>query len=258
MSYAKKTLKTASCSITIEAALSSIDDDHTKLSTKWIALHERAHIELGHFSILEGVPTFNLISKSGKSQVQEPDLPRELWDKVERCLELQADHEALEEMLGNMDEVDWAELRVTIASIVYVMVLIEKIDSGNPNPSETHPKAATRIFQLLGHVSEMWSIGASLNSDNLPQTERIRAFSKEVILPAYFAAIEMAQSAEATSFVDDLGDPEIFFADIAHAKLGHWDQLQTVGAQEWAELKDANEQILPLVYKFQAENNTSI
>ena len=42
----------------------------------WIALHEQAHIELGHFSILEGVPTFNLISKSGKSQVQEPDLPR--------------------------------------------------------------------------------------------------------------------------------------------------------------------------------------
>ncbi|MEP3946144.1 hypothetical protein [Ascidiaceihabitans sp.] len=44
-------------------------------------------------------------------------MPRKLWDKVERCLELQADHEALEEMLGNMDEADWAELRVTIASI---------------------------------------------------------------------------------------------------------------------------------------------
>ena len=227
-------------------------------SKRWIFLHERAHIELGHFSILEGVPTFNLVSKSGKSQVQEPDLPRDLWDKVERCLELQADHEALEEMLGNMDEVDWAELRVTIASIASVMVLIEKIDSDNPNPSETHPKAATRIFQLLGHVSEMWSISTSLKGTDLPNEERIQAFSKELILPTYFDAIELAESAEATSFINDLGDPETFFADIAHAKLGCWDRLQTVGAREWAELKDANEQILPLVYKFQEENTTSM
>jgi hypothetical protein len=172
-------------------------------------------------------------------------------------LELQADHEALEEMLGTVDASDWTELRITIASIAAVMVLIEKADAENPNPSETHPKAATRIFQLLGHVSDMWSIGASLNADDLPEAERIQAFAKEVILPSYFDAVEMAKSAEATSFIDDLGDPEIFFADIAHAKLGNWDQLQTIGAQEWAELKDANEQILPLVYKFQAENNTS-
>lgn len=230
---------------------------NSKLARQFIYLHERAHAELGHFTILEGVPTFNLISKSGESQVQEPNLPRNLWDKVERCLELQADHEALEEMLGNMDEVDWAELRVTIASIASVMVLIERADTDNPNPSETHPKAATRMFQLLGHMSEMWSIGASLNDDVLPEAERIQAFSKEVIFPAYFDAIELAKSGGATSFVDDLGDPDIFFADIAHAKLGHWDQLQTVGAKEWAELKDANKQILPLVYKFQAETSTS-
>ncbi|WP_299845259.1 hypothetical protein [uncultured Roseovarius sp.] len=229
-----------------------------QISEIWITLHERAHIELGHFSILEGIPTFNLVSKSGKSQIQEPDLPRELWDKVERCLELQADHEALEEMLGNMDEVDWAELRVTIASIASVMVLIEKIDTDNPNPSETHPKAATRIFQLLGHVGDMWSVGASLNTGDLPNAERIQEFAEEVILSAYFDAVEMAKSAEATNLIHDLGDPEVFFADIAHAKLGHWDQLQTVGAKEWAVLKDANEQILPLVYKFQAENKTSI
>ena len=225
---------------------------------EWITLHERAHLELGHFPILEGIPTFNLISKSGKSQVQKTDLPRELWDKVERCLELQADHEATEEMLGNVDEVSWAELRVTIASIAAVMVLIEKADAENSNPSETHPKAATRIFQLLGHVSDMWSLGASLSTDDLPDAERIQAFAKEVILPAYFDSVEMAKSADAASFVDDLGDPETFFADITHAKLGNWNQLQTVGAKEWAELKDANEQILPLVYKFQAENNTSI
>lgn len=228
------------------------------LSKHWIALHERAHLELGHFSILEGVPTFNLVSKSGKSQVQEPNLPRDLWDKVERCLELQADHEALEEMLGNMDDIDWTELRITIASIASVMVLIEKIDTDNLNPSETHPKAATRIFQLLGHVNDMWSIGVSLNAGDLPDAERIQAFAKEVILPAYFDAVEMAKSAKATNLIHDLGDPEMFFADIAHAKLGDWGQLQTVGAKEWAELKGANEQILPLVHKFQAENKTSI
>ncbi len=228
------------------------------LSKQWIALHERAHVELGHFSILKGIPTFNLVSKLGKSQVQEPNLPSELWNKVERCLELQADHEAMEEMLGAMDVVDWDELRVTIASIASVMVLIEKIDAENRNPSETHPKAATRIFQLLGHVNDMWSVGVSLNAGDLPDAKRIQAFAKEVILPTYFDAVEMAKSSGVASFVDDLGDPEMFFADIAHAKLGRWDQLQTVGAKEWAELKDANEQILPLVFKFQAENKASI
>lgn len=229
-----------------------------QISEIWITLHERAHIELGHFSILEGVPTFYLVSKSGRSQVQEPDLPRELWDKVERCLELQADHEALEEMLGTMQTADWAELRVITSSIAAVMVAIEKIDAQNQNPSETHPKAATRIFQLLGHVSDMWSIGACLNGAALPHERRIRAFSKEVILPAYFDAIEQARANDATSFLDDLGDPSVFFADISNAKLGHWDQLQTRGAQEWAELKEANEQILPLVYKYQVKNRTSI
>lgn len=224
---------------------------------RWITLHERAHIELGHFSILEGVPTFNLVTKSGKSQVRDTDLPRELWDKVERCLELQADHEALEEMLGNIDPADWAELRVTIASIASVMVAIEKIDAQNPNPSETHPKAATRIFQLLGHVNDMWSIGVSLNGAHWPDAEQVQAFSKEVILPSYFDAIELAHAEGATSFLSDLGDPAVFFDDMTNAKLGHWDQLQTVGAKEWAELKDANEKILPLVYKYQAENDTS-
>ncbi|MEP1964453.1 hypothetical protein [Tateyamaria sp.] len=100
-----------------------------QISEIWISLHERAHIELGHFSILEGVPTFYLVSKSGRSQVKEPDLPRELWDKVERCLELQADHEALEEMLGTMQTADWAKLRVITSSIAAVMVEIEKIDA---------------------------------------------------------------------------------------------------------------------------------
>lgn len=104
----------------------------------------------------------------------------------------------------------------------------------------------------------MWSAGRSLKGDDLPDPQRIQSFAKEVILPAYFDAVEMAKSGGATSFIDDLGDPEVFFADITHAKLGNWDQLQTVGAKEWAELKDANEQILPLVYKFQAENNASM
>ncbi|AXT41975.1 hypothetical protein D1821_06005 [Phaeobacter inhibens] len=185
-------------------------------------------------------------------------MPRELWDKVERCLELQADHEALEEILGNMDAVDWTKLRAIIYSITSVMVAIEKIDSQNPNPSETHPKAATRVFQLLGHVNDMWSVAASLSGSALPKREIIQAFSEAVILPTYFDAIELAKSTNATSFLDDLGDPEVFFADIMNAKLGHWRQLKTVGAREWADLKNANEQILPLVYKYQAENSTSM
>jgi hypothetical protein len=106
----------------------------------------------------------------------------------------------------------------------------------------------------------MWSIPAyvkvkargelSVREDDLPSEEEKQAFGKEVILPIFWDTVALAGSANAKSIIADLGSPEDFFADIGRAKLGQWDELVTVGAKEWAELKDMNSIILKILGKF--------
>ncbi|MCV6576549.1 MAG: hypothetical protein OIF58_12500 [Cohaesibacter sp.] len=223
----------------------------------WIILHELQHLELGHFELLNGVPTLHLISRSKRSSNPINGLPKELWHKVEPCLELQADHDAIDFMLDRYSTDGWQEIRAKATSIAAAMVLIEKIDTENGIKHSTHPKAATRIFQLLGHLTEMWSLPAHIDAQNcdektvpkgvLPSEEEQHAFGKEVILPTFWNAVALAEKAEAKTIIDDLGSPEDFFADVARAKFGQWDKLKTTGSKEWAELKNTNEAILPLL-----------
>lgn len=223
----------------------------------WLILHEFQHAELGHFKLLKGVPTLHLVSRGQSTVRPVGELPKHLWCRVGPCLELQADHDAIELMLGIYSRDGWGEMRTKIASIAAVMMLIEKTGEENQIEHSTHPKAATRIFQLLGHVTEMWSLPAhakakargetTICEDDLPSDEEKQAFRKEVILSAFWDAVALAEVAEAKSIISDLGSPEDFFADVARAKLGQWDELVTVGAIEWAELKDTNDLILPLL-----------
>jgi|GEM_PF-3351428 len=217
------------------------------LSLDWIVQHERHHAELGHFELLEGVPALNLVSRAAKPMRPLSGIPQSEWSDVSPCLELQADHEAIEMILGSFDVSDWSGLRVLAASIAAVMVLIEKADEDLDGQHSTHPKAATRIFQLLGHISEMWAIKHQLSEQDLPSSDQIQSFSKDVILPAYFDAVALAKAAEAKNIASDLGEADVFFADIARAKLGDWEALQTVGAREWARLKPLNEKLLPML-----------
>lgn len=224
---------------------------------QWVVFHEECHMCLGHFELLREIPTLHLISQGKHTPHPIKKIHKSLWHKVEPCLELQADHEAIELMLDSYSHDCWTELRTKIASITTVIVLIEKADEENQIEHSSHPTAATRIFQLLGHVTEMWSLPAHAKAkargetpiceDDLPSEEEKQAFSKEVILPAFWDAVALAEAAKAKSIISDLGSPDDFFADVARAKLGQWDELVTVGAIEWAELKDANDQILPLL-----------
>lgn len=56
--------------------------------------------------------------------------------------------------------------------------------------------------------------------------------------------MSLAEAADAKFIIADLGSPADFFADIGRVKLGQWDKLVTVGAKEWAELKEVNASIL--------------
>lgn len=229
----------------------------THVSIIWLIRHELEHAVLGHFGLHVGQLALNLIAQRIRVPITLNAPPKGMHDKVEPCLELQADHDAIELMLDSYSTVSWNDIRATIASIAAVMVLIEKVDEENQIEHSTHPKAATRIFQLLGHVTEMWSLPAhakakargetAISENDLPSDEEKQAFSKEVILPAFWDAVALAEVAKAKSIISDLGSPEDFFADVARAKLGQWDELVTVGAIEWAELKDANDLILPLL-----------
>lgn len=223
------------------------------MSLMWLIFHEMHHAALGHFELIHGTP-FHLVSRVNRETAQLEDIPIEMHCKIAPCLELQADHDALEMMLDGYSSGKWDRIRTQVVSIVAVMILIEQADERDGDSSSTHPQAATRIFQLLGHVVEMWSIPAHAQANargkdriretELPSEEEKQAFSKEVILPAFWGAVALAEVAGAKSIVADLGSPEVFFEDIGRAKLGQWDELVTVGAKEWAELKELNVSVL--------------
>lgn len=131
-------------------------------------------------------------------------------------------------------------------------MLIEREDTKNAVEGRTHPKAATRIFQMLGHLAEMPLVQAQIEKDAtlIPTNSELQAFAHEVTIPCFFDAIELANASGAASIADDLGSPEDFFNDLEIAKLGDASQyadLKIQGAQEWAKLWSCNEALKPLL-----------
>ncbi len=228
-------------------------------SLVWLFLHELSHYTLGHFEITgEQVIAetakgreFGLLTRAPEQKLPYDALNDLDYIQIERCLELQADHEAIDMFLEAYSTDEWEELRLRVACISAVMVLIDVEDSKHAFVDSSHPKAATRIFQLLGHLSEMPLIQAQLSGDknDIPSDDEQRAFSKEVVIPAFFVAIALAKAANAKHILDELGDLPAFFQDVLLAKTNNdagIDQFKTVGAKEWSELKELNEKLLSL------------
>lgn len=174
--------------------------------------------------------------------------------KVEPCLERQADHDAIEMGLDGYSPDKWPSLRARVAAISAMMMLIEREDAKLVQGRSSHPKAATRIFQLLGHVTDMPTIPAQqkaalrgadrIDPADLPSENEQSAFNREVVLPAFFDAVHLARVAGAEAVRSDLGEAADFFGDIQLAKLGDvaaFAGLKTVGARQWADLVAFNE-----------------
>jgi len=227
---------------------------------EWLILHELHHAVLGHFELTNGIPVLFLVSRRKREAIPLDALPKQLWNRVSPCLELQADHDALEMMLGDYSADDWVKIRTRAASIAAVMILIEIAGSGDSDKPSTHPHAATRIFQLLGHVAELWTIPAhvkakargehTIRDEDLPPHVEVQAFSNEVVLPVFWDAVALAETAEAKSIIADLGRPEDFFKDLKIAKLGDPSRcadLKTQSAREWAKLWPCNEALKPIL-----------
>lgn len=218
-------------------------------SLVWLMLHELHHFQMGH---LENAATRQsskadvfgergLVTRAKKSTAsRSPDVA-----KASLILEMQADHDATEMLLDAYSSDEWISLRARVAAISAVMMLIERADSSNQTHGATHPKAATRIFQLLGHVVDMPLLFAhsELNQsvDQKPQPAQMEQerFAAQVLVPVFFDAISLARVALAHSVTDDLGSATDFFNDVQTAKLELGAQplnMFTKGAREWAEL----------------------
>ncbi|MFY0624590.1 MAG: hypothetical protein JXQ89_23175, partial [Pelagimonas sp.] len=237
-------------------------DDMLHLSLVWLMLHELQHFDLNHFDLM-GCPfvgetaqshQFAIASRAPAKPNPLPDFPISDLPKVPLCLELQADHDASELLLDAYSADEWESLRYRAMAISAVMMLIEQEDATNTAPLSTHPKAATRIFQLLGHITEMPLIPAqriaiingydAIDPNDLPSNEEQTAYGKEVSIPCFFDAVNLAQIAGADSIRQDLGEAQDFFADVGIAKAADpegFDAFKTNGARQWADLVLFNE-----------------
>lgn len=238
------------------------------ISLVWLMLHEMHHIDLNHFDLMgafrisetRNAPRFDIARRDAPKPDPLLGLPVELrWD-VPLCLELQADHDAFEMLLDAYSTEEWESRRHRAMAVSAMMMLIEREDAKNGVPGRTHPRAATRIFQLLGHLVELPLIpaqgkahlaGASaIDPNDLPSPDEQAAYNRQVVIPAFFDAVNLARIAGAETIRSDLGDPQDIFADIQIAKSGgpsRFASLKTKGAQEWSELVVSNERLKKLL-----------
>lgn len=230
----------------------------------WIILHEISHLELGHFELLgrdeiskvDDAGSFGLLVRDESVSSPLPELADIDYQLLERCLEMQADHEATDILLNECSLINIDELRLRIAAASAIMILIDVEDIKRNSKQTSHPKAATRIFQMLGHVCELPLIpvqaaalesGQTVDVDAIPSEQDQQAFVKQVAIPAFYDAIELAKAADAQYIVDQLGDLSAFFDDVYLAKTNSdkgVDQFKTQGAKEWCQLKPLNERVL--------------
>lgn len=239
----------------------------TQVSLVFLLLHELAHHDLDHFGFTGGGITETdapraraLVSRAPDGAAPVAGLGAENSAAAERCLELQADHEAIEFLLEAYSNTNWDVLRVRTAAVMAVMVLIEREDTASRSDGRTHPKAATRIFQLLGHLASLWSVPAQLKAqelglsevraEDLPPDTEVEAYQAMVIIPAFADAAVLAKAAKADGVVGDLGDPIDFFTDIGTVQQGmaaSEEDLRTVGAKELFALAPLNAEIMALM-----------
>ncbi|MDH4992226.1 hypothetical protein QEZ48_15520 [Aquamicrobium lusatiense] len=241
----------------------------TRVSLIWLILHEITHGELRHFAFMGDIGisetdaprSLGLVSRVSESTAA----PIASFDGIERlqaehCLELQADHEAGEYILEAWSPNEWDSLRVRSACIMAVMILIEQAEAVNAVVAPTHPKAATRRFQLMGHLATLWMIPAQINaqaeglseplSEDLPPDEVVQAYRAQVVLPVLADAAKLASVFNDDSVFLDLSELDNLFADITTAQLGLYvseNEFRTAGGKEWSRLATFSPKVMGML-----------
>lgn len=243
------------------------------LSLQWLMLHEIEHWNFGHFRINGGAALAETSASLSYALTRQATTTPSLIDGLDDnqrglaplCMELQADHDATEMILGPYDPDKWADLRMRAVAVFAMLVLIDQQDRNKDHANleekkRTHPMAATRIFMMLGHLAEMWSIPARQQArargedkprpDELPPEKEVESYHQAVVAPAFADALKLAAAGGAAEVVAGLGNMDDFIADIRlaqtadHAKI---DLFRSKGAKEWAMLMPVNDPIMKLL-----------
>ena len=237
---------------------------HTSLV--WLILHELMHVRLGHLELLDvtslaEVEPASETSKSRLAQNLAEHFSEDELKLVRPCLELQADNDATEILFGAYDEGKWDQFRIEAAAIFVVMALMERAESALDIPEEerTYPKVGTRFFTLFAQLFQYWLYGDAeleagdresfLRTAREPQGEDFERYAKTVLALTISDAIQIAASADVTSFLDDIGAGQGFFEDIyniQYAENLEEADLQTEAAKQWRELLPINERFMGL------------
>lgn len=262
---------TASQSLPTERQIKLLGDPShvVDVSLRWLMQHELNHYAIGHFKITgkaglldSGEHTSLAIAareKRGRAPFQ--DVLPEDRKYAPLCLELQADHDATEIILGAYAPQNWALFSYYAMCIIAVIMIIEREERHSKEGSFTHPKAATRLFMLLAHLSELPYIpaykrayreGLDIMPDAyLPSNHELEGYQNQVLRPVLAISQLLAEAAGLPNVWDELGGAEATYADIETAITHGYEepeQFKTAAAQQWAALKPANDRILKIVW----------
>jgi hypothetical protein len=249
-----------------QIALLGHPDHAIETSFSWLLQHELNHHAIGHFGYLDGMGLaegnspygLGVVQRNGKQRKPKPHglTERELAE-VHMCLELKTDHDAIDIVLGAYSSANWPLFRYYATCILVVMFIIEAEERRLDEPLRHHPLAATRLFQLIGHLVELPTIPAikrahregleHLPAEYLPTADELVAYRSEVVAPVMAASQIIAEVCGIPDAWDDVGSAEDMFADIDAITLDQADgpsDFQTKGAKQWADLKSINTDLL--------------
>ena len=176
------------------------------------------------------------------------------------CLELQADHDATEIVLGAYFNENHELFRYYAICVALVIFVIERIDREQGDQEVSHPRASTRLFMLLAYLAELPLIPAykraaqegleQIPEEYLPDELEVQEYSRAVVGPVFAACQIIADAVELPNILEELGGTDAFFADIQKALMdGHGEvkDFKTECAQQWAELKPLNNRLLEML-----------
>lgn len=231
-------------------------DDAIDASLMWLFLHELHHEQIGHLELVgpSGISEtatsieLGLTSRSVSKPSVLDGLDKDNTLAIKRCLELQADHDALEIILDRYSNDGWEYIRFYMTAAMAVMVLIDQQDDADDDDRE-HPLAETRAFQMIGVLTHLWKPTQTADWE-APDNEEISAFYQDVVIPSVADFFVIATAAGQSNIVESWDDIDHFLDDILMLQEpGNHDlsQLKTAGAREYAELTPVNQVAIKLL-----------
>lgn len=231
-------------------------DEAVDASLMWSILHELHHEQIGHLSLVgpAGISETAIKAELGLTSrsTSKPSVLKGMGKKktlaIKRCLELQADHDALEIILDHYSDQGWEYVRFYMAAAMAMMVLIDQQDEADDD-DRTHPYAETRAFQLVGILSQLWKPTSTADWEQ-PDDDEIQEFYKEVVVPSVADFFVIVTAAGQSNIVQSWDDIDAFFDDILLLEDPDdpdLSQLKTKGAREYASLAATNQEAIELL-----------